>query len=98
MPMRTSDARSLATRAHELGAISLRGQLERLESGDWAVDGRPVEEVLSELEGQQIYLIVLAPETGAGLAIRRTCRTCGRDYEGSECPHCREARLRLRGR
>lgn len=98
MPMRISDARNLATRAHELGATTLRGQLERLESGAWAVDGRPVEEALSGLEGQQIYLIVLAPEAGAGLAARRTCRTCGRDYEGSECPHCREARLRLRGR
>jgi hypothetical protein len=96
--MRSSDARNLATRAHELGATTLRGQLERLQSGGWAVDGRSVEEVLAELEGRQVYLIVVAPDTPGAFAARRTCRTCGRDYEGSECPHCREARLRLRGR
>jgi hypothetical protein len=28
----------------------------------------------------------------------RTCRTCGREYYGIECPHCRDARIRLRGR
>jgi hypothetical protein len=27
----------------------------------------------------------------------RVCRTCGRKYIGVECPHCREARVRLRG-
>jgi hypothetical protein len=28
----------------------------------------------------------------------RVCRTCGREYFGMECPHCRDARMRLRGR
>ena len=28
----------------------------------------------------------------------RVCRTCGREYYGLECPHCRDARMRLRGR
>ncbi len=95
----TSSARDLATRAHEMGASILRGQLVRQDAGAWAVDGQSVTDWLAEFEGQQVFLIAVASDARAApTAVKRTCRTCGRDYEGRECPYCREARLRLRGR
>jgi hypothetical protein len=98
MLTRMSSARELATRAHEMGALILRGQLVRHDS-DWAVDGRSVGEWLAEFEGRQVYLIAVASDAkSAPASVKRTCRTCGRDYEGDECPYCREARIRLRGR
>lgn len=99
MGVRMSSARDVATRAYEMGASILRGQLEGQESGGWVVGKQPVAEWLAEFEGQQVYLIAIATDARSEpVATRRTCRTCGRDYEGSECPYCREARLRLRGR
>ncbi len=99
MLTRTSNARDLATRAYEMGASILRGELARHDSGDWAVDGQPVAEWLAEYKGRQVYLIAIATDASSEPGtVKRTCRTCGRDYEGSECPYCREARLRLRGR
>lgn len=96
---RTSSARELATRAHEMGASILRGELARHGSDDWAVDGLSVAEWLTEFEGQKVYLIAVAADTRSeSAAVKHTCHTCGRDYEGNECPYCREARLRLRGR
>jgi hypothetical protein len=98
MLTRMSSARELATRAHEMGASILRGELAQ-DGPDWAVDGRSVAEWLAKFEGQQVYLIAVASDAKSGPTIvKRTCRTCGRDYEGDECPYCREARIRLRGR
>lgn len=95
---RMSSARELATRAHEIGASILRGELARHGSGDWVVDGKSVAEWLAEFEGQRIYLIAIASGTRSGaIPAKHTCHTCGRDYKGDECPYCREARLRLRG-
>ena len=97
MLTRMSSARELATRAQEMGASILRGELVRHDS-DWIVDEKSVAEWLAELEGQQVFLIAVASDARSRPAVvRRTCRTCGRDYEGSECPYCREARIRLRG-
>jgi len=94
-----SGARDLATRAYEMGASVLRGELAHDDQDGWAVNGQPVAEWLAEYEGQQVYLIAIATAAKAAeVDARRTCRTCGRDYEGSECPYCRETRLRLRGR
>jgi hypothetical protein len=99
MHRQTSLARELATRAYEMGASVLRGELTRHGAGGWAVDGQLVAEWLADLEGQQVYLIAIGDQAAAGQeAVRRTCHTCGREYEGQECPYCREARLRLRGR
>jgi rubrerythrin len=41
---------------------------------------------------------VAAIEPGTSSAARRTCRTCGNEYEGPSCPHCEAVRSRLRGR
>jgi hypothetical protein len=98
MLTRMSSARELAARAHEMGGSVLRGQLARHDA-DWVVDDRSVTEWLAEFEGQQVFLIALAPDARSKPTVsKRTCRTCGRDYEGAECPYCREARIRLRGR
>lgn len=96
--LKISGARDLAVKAHELGAAVLRGKLEHRGSAGWAVDGRSIAEWLAELEGQQVYLIAIGTDAkSAPAASKRTCRTCGREYEGSECPYCRDVRLRLRG-
>lgn len=98
MLRQTSHARDLATRAYEMGASILRGELARRDSGDWIVDGQSVAEWLAEFEGQQVYLIAIGVDAGSKPAAgKHNCRTCGREYEGQECPYCREARLRLRG-
>ena len=95
----TSSARDLAARAQEMGASILRGKLTGHTSEGWAMDGKPVMEWLTRFEGQQIFLIAVAINaTTQTTVVKRTCHTCGRDYEGHECPYCREARLRLRGR
>ena len=99
MLTRTSNARDLAMRAYEMGASILRGDLARHDSGDWAVDGKLVAEWLAEYKGRQVYLIAIATDARSEpVTVKRTCRTCGRDYKDQECPYCREARLRLRGR
>lgn len=93
-----SSARDLATKARELGALVLRGELEDCDSDGWAVDGQSVTEWLAELEGRQVYLIAIATDARSRTtAVKHSCHTCGRDYEGTECPYCREARIRLRG-
>ncbi len=93
-----SQARDLATKAYEMGASILRGELARHDSGDWTVDGQSVAEWLAGFEGQQVYLIAIGADANLKSAAgKRNCRTCGREYEGPECPYCREARLRLRG-
>jgi hypothetical protein len=48
-------------------------------------------------DGQEVTMMLLSMDEGRELE-KRTCRTCGRDYIGYECPYCREIRLRLRGR
>ena len=99
MSLRMSSARDLAAKAQEMGASVWRGKLEPHESGGWDVDGVSVEEWLAEFDGQQVYLVAVAAGAVSTAGVgRRTCRTCGRDYEGAECLHCREARIRLRGR
>ena len=99
MLIRTSNARDLATRALEMGALVLRGELARHGPDGWTVGGQSVTEWLTALEGEQVYLIAIGTRAGSKQAAgKRTCRTCGREYEGHECPYCREARLRLRGR
>jgi len=99
MPMQTFNVRDLISRAHELGASILHGQLVRHTGGGWSLEGRTVDDWLAEFDTHEIYLVVMPTDAvAAGQTARRTCHTCGRDYQGSECPHCREARLRLRGR
>jgi hypothetical protein len=48
-------------------------------------------------EDEDVTVILLSMDEGRDLE-KRMCRTCGREYIGFECPHCREVRVRLRGR
>ena len=53
-------------------------------------------ETLVRAAGQELGLAVAAIEPDAAKVYTRTCRTCGREYEGASCPHCDEVRRRLR--
>ncbi|MGC9347035.1 MAG: hypothetical protein ACP5JG_02760 [Anaerolineae bacterium] len=55
-----------------------------------------LEEWVARHEDEDVTVIMLSMDEGRPLE-KRTCRTCGRDYIGFECPHCREVRIRLRG-
>jgi hypothetical protein len=89
------EARELMSRGYEMGATVLNGRVERTADGSWLVDGRRLEQVLGELEGQEIALVAAAIREGPG--IKKLCRVCGSEYEGHACPRCREIRQRLRG-
>ncbi len=90
-------AQRLAMLAQESGAAVLRGSLHNVDSNEWRLGNVKLMEWLADYEGQEVFLIV-APLADRGEAVLKTCRTCGRDYEGKVCPHCQKARERLRGR
>jgi rubrerythrin len=98
MPTSKANALKLASTAHELGADALRGTLQQNEAGRWTIGFVEIESWLSRHAGAELVLAVAAiePESGAGAAYTRTCRTCGREYEGATCPHCEAVRRRLR--
>jgi hypothetical protein len=93
MVQKTS-AQRLAGMALDLGASAVRGALVQKDSC-WKVGDTNLGEWLGKYAGQQIILIaaVLDEESEPP----KTCGVCGRDFVGEECPHCREARRRLRG-
>ncbi len=95
---RKASIRELATAAYELDSGVVKGRLHRsAEDGRWMVGGAKLNEWLTRYDGQEIVLIVASLEDDRPVS-PRTCRTCGTDYVGIECPRCREARIRLRGR
>ncbi len=96
MSLRKASVLELATAAYELDAAVKRGILQRVE-GRLTLMGEDLDSVLQRFEGQEIVLIA-ASLTDDRPIDPRTCRTCGREYFGLECPHCRDARIRLRGR
>ena len=91
-----ASALRLASTAHELGAEVLRGTLEQNEAGHWTIGHIDIEAWLSRHAGQETVLAVVSIDQGTPTSYTRTCRTCGREYEGRTCPHCEEVRLRLR--
>lgn len=86
-----------ASRAYEMDLPVLNGTLRQDEAGQWFVGAQPLNAWLSAHTGEEVVLILgsLADERPVQV---RTCRTCGRDYEDIDCPHCRANRIRLRGR
>lgn len=96
-PIPREDALDLASTAHELGAEALRGTLAKNEAGRWTVGHIEVESWLSRHAGSELVLAVAAIDQETPMTYVRTCRTCGRDYEGRTCPHCEAVRRRLRG-
>ncbi len=97
MSLRKASVLELATAAYELEARVLRGPLHRDAEGRWRIGETAVEEWLAAGEGQEVVLILASLSEETPLA-PRVCRTCGREYVGWDCPHCREVRRRLRGR
>ena len=96
MSLRKASVLELATAAYELDAAVKRGILQR-DNERLLIMGEDVLEVLKRFEGQEIVLIAASLNDDRPID-PRTCRTCGREYYGLECPHCRDARIRLRGR
>jgi len=96
MSIRKASVLQLATYAYELDAGVLRGVLQRDEKGAWNIDGVNIEEWLASYRGQSVVLITASLEDERPMPAK-VCRTCGREYEGVECAHCRRVRRRLRG-
>lgn len=96
MSLRKASILKLASAAYEMGLQVLRGELERGLGGQLQVNQRSLADWLREMEGQEVVLIAASLADDREPVVR-TCRTCGREYVEHECPHCREARIRLRG-
>jgi len=96
MSIRKATVLELATHAYELDAGVLRGVLAKNEDGSWTIDGISIEEWLTPYKGQSLVLIAASLEDDRPMK-PKTCRTCGREYTGVDCPHCRRVRKRLRG-
>ena len=97
MSVRKASVLELATAAYDLDATVLRGRLTQAADGTWTVGGIEVLRRIGLLEGQEIVLIAASLDDTREVS-PRSCPRCGREYTGAYCPHCREARLRLRGR
>ena len=91
-----SDAQELASKAIDMGAGAVRGFLHRGEAEEWIVGSTDVNVWLGRYQGFELILLAVPIKEG-GTAEMKTCRTCGREYEGDTCPHCQTARKRLRG-
>ena len=96
-PVPRESAMQVASAAHDIGAEAIRGTLEQNEEGRWVVGHIEIESWLSRHKGYEVVLAVAAIDQEAPMTYTRTCRTCGRDYEGPVCPHCEAVRRRLRG-
>ncbi len=95
---RRASVRELASAAYELNSGVVEGRLYRnAENGQWMVDDTALNEWLIRYEDQNIVLIIASLQDDRPIPLK-TCRTCGTEYRGIECPRCRKARIRLRGR
>ena len=95
---RKASIRELTQAASTLDGRFVQGVLHRdEESGAWMVGATSLDAWVARHDGEEVSLILLSMEQDRPLE-KQTCRTCGRDYAGYECPHCREIRYRLRGR
>lgn len=97
MRFRRASIRELISQAYELDGHTLQGVIRRDAEGRWMVGTHSLDDVLARYEGHEVALIYLDFEDERPME-KKICRTCGREYQGTECPVCREARIRLRGR
>lgn len=96
MSLRKAAVLDLASAAYEVDAEVKRGILKKVD-GQWAVAEQGMSDWLDRFEGHEVVVIVASMSDDKPVE-PRICRTCGRDFVGVECPHCRQARIRLRGR
>ncbi len=95
---RKASIRELAADAYELHSGVLQGQLHRdPDSGVWMVGETRLDTWLERYGDEEIVLIATSLDEESPMPTK-VCRTCGREYQGTHCPRCREARRRLRGR
>ncbi len=95
---RKASLRELASSAYELEAGVVQGQLHRSShDGRWMVGETALNTWLERFAEHEVYLIVASLNDDRPLPTK-VCRTCGTEYVGIECPRCRTARIRLRGK
>ena len=87
----------LAREAFELDLDVVSGTVTQNESGQWVIGHHTLDEWLTSHRDDEVVLILGSLEDDRPVEMR-TCNTCGRDYTDLACPHCRAARIRLRGR
>jgi hypothetical protein len=97
MSLRKATVLEMASAAYDMDASVKRGVLLKDAGGHWSIGGEDLTEWLGHFASQEIVLIAASLSDDRPID-PRTCRTCGREYYGLECPHCRDARIRLRGR
>lgn len=96
MAISRSDARQLAKHSTEMGARVLRGTL-LVQPDGVSIDSTDLARWLAEYNGLEFMLIAAPIGRSTVESEVKSCFTCGRDYRGDQCPHCAEARARLRG-
>ena len=95
---RKASVRELTADAYELDSSILQGRLHRDPStGIWKVGDTSLDVWLTQYGDEEIVLIATSLDDERPMPVK-TCRTCGTEYQGTHCPRCREARIRLRGR
>jgi hypothetical protein len=97
MTVSKASALRLAGNAMDMGAVALRGPLSLEADGHFNIGERNLSEWLSRYTGQEVIVILATVDADFHDQLRQ-CGVCGRDYAGSECPHCASVRARLRGR
>lgn len=96
MTLSKNEARRLAKNAVELDARILRGVL-KIDPEGAKLNDINIVEWLARHAGTELMLIAAPVENGLFEDEIKSCRTCGRDYQGDRCAYCAEARARLRG-
>lgn len=95
---RKASIRDLTQSAYALDGHFIQGVLHfDDEQKKWMVGDKSLDAWLANQENVDVTLIMLPMEAERPME-QKTCRICGRDYVGVECPVCRETRIRLRGR
>jgi hypothetical protein len=91
-----NEARRLAKDGLEMGAHVLRGVLKLGPDGVTVNEINITEWLARHADSELILIAVPIGKMTTDHEIK-SCRRCGRDYEGEFCPYCAEARARLRG-
>jgi hypothetical protein len=97
MSLRKAIVLELASAAYEMDAAVKRGVLLKAENGRWTIADEDLDAWLEPFAGQEIVLVA-ASLLDERPVEPRTCGICGREFFGLECAHCRDARIRLRGK
>ncbi|MEN8098054.1 MAG: hypothetical protein ABFQ89_03165 [Chloroflexota bacterium] len=97
MSIRKANLLKFAASAYEMDLKVMQGVLRRCDNNTLMIGETDLCKVIQAYEGDEIVLVFGSLDVKSDPQVN-TCRTCGRDYTGLECQHCRDTRLRLRGR